>query len=63
MPQFNLERQHSHYQQSVVNKRETTSEYMTVDYLQMIPFLTRALQEQQAIIEELKTRLQILEVK
>ena len=38
-------------------------EYMSVAYQNIIPILTKAIQEQQAMIEELKTRIETLENK
>jgi hypothetical protein len=46
------------YIDGVVND---TSEYMSVAYQNIIPILTKAIQEQQAIIQELKARIEVLE--
>lgn len=39
----------------------TQNEYLGMEYIKIIPVLTKAIQEQQEIIEELKSRIEVLE--
>jgi hypothetical protein len=48
------------YVDGIVNQ---SSEYMSVAYQNIIPILTKAIQEQQTIINDLKTRIETLEAK
>jgi hypothetical protein len=48
------------YVDGIVNQ---SSEYMSVAYQNIIPLLTKAIQEQQIIINDLKARVEILEAK
>ena len=42
-------------------KTGTEPYYQELDYSRLVPLLTKALQEQQTIIEDLKTRIETLE--
>ena len=39
----------------------TQAEYQQLDYSRLVPLLTKALQEQQTIIDDLKSRIETLE--